>query len=205
MSKFVLYSMAGVGGAAGIGGGIYLLHENSKASKPEKRTIKSKLIKAGFKVLDTSDSQHWTTLKNEYNKVKQESTKAFETHTQDINEEKLKSLCQSYLEKDEEDLSYGKVKRWCMVPVTVSNHLESIGRKALSTANSGDTDKSHWETLATKYDNSSDKIASLDNLGSGQKWEALRNKCKDLGDKKNYEDEFDANLSASVTWCSISA
>ncbi|CBY92877.1 hypothetical protein HF1_08690 [Mycoplasma haemofelis str. Langford 1] len=203
MSKATLYSLAGLGGATGIGGGAYLLHENSKASKPEKRTVRSKLEKAGFKILDPSDRQHWSTLKNEYNKVKQDSTKVFGEHTQDIEEGELKSLCQSFLEKDEGDESYGKSKRWCVVPVTVSSHLGNLGRKALSTADSGDTDKQQWESLASTYDNAPNKISGTDNLGTGQKWQTLRTKCKGLGDKKNYEDEFDTNLSSSITWCSI--
>ncbi|AEW45521.1 hypothetical protein MHC_03305 [Mycoplasma haemocanis str. Illinois] len=202
MSK-LFFSIAGLGGVTGLGGGAYLLHLNSR-SVTEKKTIKDRLQKAGFQILNDSESQHWKTLKDAYNAAKGEESKVFAKSNSDIDEGKLRELCNSVLEKGEEDASYSKAKRWCVVPTTVSDYLGKLGRRALSTATSGEVDKTQWEDLASKYENSQDKIASLSSLGSDKKWESLRKECGTLGAKKNYEDNFDSNLASSQTWCSVS-
>ncbi|CBY92827.1 hypothetical protein HF1_08190 [Mycoplasma haemofelis str. Langford 1] len=210
MPKSALLPLVGLGGAAGLGGGAYLLHKNSqpspieKPSIPEKKTIQDKLQKEGFQILNSSEGQHWGTLKDAYNSAKSEESKVFAVINSNIDENKLKDLCKSALEKDEEDASYSKAKRWCVVPVTVSDYLSKLGRRALSTASSGETDKDQWEKLAAKYESAPDKIASVTSLGAdNNKWSTLRQKCGELGAKKNYEDNFDTNLASSKVWCSV--
>ncbi|AEW45518.1 hypothetical protein MHC_03290 [Mycoplasma haemocanis str. Illinois] len=200
MSKLVFSSLAGLGGAVGIGGGIYLLNKNSESLNTEKRkTVKSKLQSEKFTPLNSGDS-HWNKLKEEYNKVKGEASKVFKTSDSPIDENQLKELCRVALEKDEDDESYSKAKRWCVVPVDISTHLKNWNLTALPTGDSGTNGQNEWTTLSSTYNSSSHKIAGVQTLNSPE-WQTLKNECKKLGDKKNYEDDFDASFSSSKIWC----
>ncbi|AEW45570.1 hypothetical protein MHC_03550 [Mycoplasma haemocanis str. Illinois] len=204
MSKLVIVSVTGLGGAAGIGGGFYLLNRNSKdkiASKLEKETIQSRLQKAKFKILETGSSQ-WNEIKTQYNSKKNDASKVFSTSNNEVQENALKELCRENLNKSEfDDDLYSKVKRWCVVPTTISSHLKSWGVTPLSTDESKEEQKDKWEELANKYDSSSNKIKDLNSLNS-EKWKSLRTKCKSMGEKKNYEDDFDSFFESSKVWCS---
>ncbi|CBY92910.1 hypothetical protein HF1_09020 [Mycoplasma haemofelis str. Langford 1] len=203
MSKFIVPSLAGLGGAAGIGGGLYLMNGNSQTpNKSEDKTIRSKLKKAGFDILDTNGSAHWGDLKTQYNKAKQTASKIFDTGDKDVTEDELKGLCKVALDKGEEDASYEKAKRWCVVPVSVTAHLNKWGLKAISTEKSGDTQQTKWTELASKYGTGENKIKDVATLTGSNTWETLRDKCKEIGEKKNYEDDFDAHLLPFQGWCS---
>ncbi|AEW45595.1 hypothetical protein MHC_03675 [Mycoplasma haemocanis str. Illinois] len=203
MSKLVVSSLVGIGGAAGIGGGIYWMYGNSKApSKTEIKTIQSRLEKAGFDILDTNGSSHWSDLKTQYNNAKQTAYKIFGTGNRDITEDELKSLCKDALKKGEDDSSYEKAKRWCVVPVSIAAHISKLGFTPISTEKSGNTQQEKWTELASKYGTGENKIKDVNTLSGSNTWETLRDKCKEIGDKKNYDDDFDSHLLSSQSWCS---
>ncbi|AEG73161.1 hypothetical protein HF1_08240 [Mycoplasma haemofelis str. Langford 1] len=199
MSKLAAASMAGLGAAGASGFGAYHLY--SQKPKHEIKTIQDKLVSEGFKILQKSEQSHWTTLKGEYNKIKTDTNKAFATTNTDINEDGLKALCEEFLKKEKEDSSYSKAKRWCVVPVSVTHHLTNLGFTALNTEGAGS--QTTWEGLVSEYEdskNSSHKISGLDTLAD-TKWEKIRDKCKEIMAKQNYDDSFDTNLESSKRWC----
>ncbi|AEG73153.1 hypothetical protein MHF_0895 [Mycoplasma haemofelis Ohio2] len=198
MSKVALSSLAGLGGAAGLGGGIYLLNKDSKIEVIKKGTVKSRLQSEKFTPLNPNDS-HWNKLKEEYNKVKGEASKVFETSDSGIDENKLKELCGVALEKDENDASYSKAKRWCVVPVNVSAHLKNWNLTALPTED-GASKQTEWTNLSNTYSSSNQKIAGVETLNPSE-WQTLRNECKKLGAKNNYDDDFDSSFASSKIWC----
>ncbi|CBY92874.1 hypothetical protein HF1_08660 [Mycoplasma haemofelis str. Langford 1] len=201
MSKAAAASLAGLGGAAGIGGGIYLLNSNSKTPTYKKGTVGHKLQSEKFTILNAEgDADHWKLLKEEYNKAKSTTSKVFESHTSDIEEGKLKELCKSALEKDEGDASYSKAKRWCVVPVSVSEYLKNWNIVALPTNTDNSDKQDKWTALANSYESSNNKISNVATL-SDQKWQTLRAECKKLEVKKNYDDDFDSAFGSSKIWC----
>ncbi|AEG73159.1 hypothetical protein HF1_08220 [Mycoplasma haemofelis str. Langford 1] len=203
MSKLALASLSGLGGAAGIGGGIYLLNKDSKspvATKEASETIQSKLQKEKFKILDIGASE-WGEIKDKYNSLKSDASKVFNVSSDELNEHALKDLCKEHLNKSEfDDALYSKVKRWCVTPVTVSSHLSNWGLTSLSTDSSNNNNQKELTALAKKYATADNKIKGVDTLESEQ-WRSLQTKCKDIGGKKNYDDDFDSLFESSKTWC----
>ncbi|AEG73253.1 hypothetical protein MHF_0998 [Mycoplasma haemofelis Ohio2] len=198
MSKALIPALTGLS-AAGIGGGIYLAHKNSERPAPEKKTIRDRLQKAKFKI-PTNDDNHWASIKAAYNNVKSHSDKVFSTSTSEVGEEDLKRLCEEALEKDEGDTSYDKAKRWCVVTTTISSYLKELGINALPTDDSKNEKQNEWTKLAGEYSASNNKISGVDSL-NGDAWKNLRSECKKLGDKKNYDDDFDTSFESSKIWC----
>ncbi|AEW45572.1 hypothetical protein MHC_03560 [Mycoplasma haemocanis str. Illinois] len=199
MSKIAIASLAGLGAAGASGFGIYNFY--FKSSKNRIISIRDRLVSEGFKLLTSSDKSHWTELKGAYNNKKSDNDKVFKKSREDIDEETLKTLCAEVLEKEENDLSYSKAKKWCVVPVSVTEHLSNLKLNLLSTT--GDGNKSEWEKVVTEYEkdvNPGKRISDLSTL-SDQKWEKIRDKCKDLSSKKSYEDDFDTSLESSKRWC----
>ncbi|AEW45525.1 hypothetical protein MHC_03325 [Mycoplasma haemocanis str. Illinois] len=199
MSKIAVASVVGLGAAGAGGFGIYHLY--SPKEKNAVKSIRDKLISEGFRLLDKSEQSHWTKLKDEYNKVRTDVNKAFTTTNTDIKEDDLKALCETSLKKGKEDLDYQKAKKWCVVPVSVTQHLTNLGFTTLAT--DGNNSKSAWEGLVNEYEdsrNASHKISGLDTL-SETKWEKIRDKCKEIMSKQSYDDSFDANLESSKRWC----
>ncbi|AEW45520.1 hypothetical protein MHC_03300 [Mycoplasma haemocanis str. Illinois] len=201
MSKLALVSVVGVG-AVGTGGiGVY--HFYFKDIRSNDKNLRSLLVAKKFKILtnEQEDQTHWETLKAEYDKVKSNPDKSFKVTDKAITVDDLKAFCKDHLNSKREDL-YSKVKKWCVVPVTIVNHLKNLNLTPLSTETSGEPDKAKWEALADNYNKSEDKISGLSISNKGE-WTKLREKCKELGAKKNYEDEFDANLKSSIRWCAL--
>ncbi|AEW45599.1 hypothetical protein MHC_03695 [Mycoplasma haemocanis str. Illinois] len=199
MSKFLIPTIAGLG-VAGVGGGIYLAHKNFENPVSEKKTVRTKLQKAKFKIPSKEDNQHWTSIKTAYNNVRTHADKVFSTSSSEVGEEDLKRLCEEALEKDENDTSYDKAKRWCVVTTTISSYLKEWGMNALPTSDSNNEKQSEWTKLSGEYASSNSKIAGVDSLSS-EAWKNLRSECKKLGDKKNYDDDFDTSFESSKIWC----
>ncbi|AEG73239.1 hypothetical protein MHF_0984 [Mycoplasma haemofelis Ohio2] len=198
MSKVFMASVAGLGTAAA-GGGFYLLKDDLKSS-PAKATIRDKLKEERFEILD-SNSPSWESVRTQYNSSRSTSSKAFLTHSKDIEVGELKKLCEDNLSKDEFDPSlYSKVKRWCITPVTVSKHLEKWSMTSLPTDNTQNSKQAEWTKLAEKYDSATNKISGLATLET-KKWENLASKCKEIGDKKNHDDDFDSSVESYKVWC----
>ncbi|AEG73254.1 hypothetical protein MHF_0999 [Mycoplasma haemofelis Ohio2] len=197
-SKLGLASLAGAGGIGG-GFGIYKLYGSSgdeKSSSP--RTIADKLRDEKFSILGSGSAQHWQNIKTEYDKKKSDSTKVFSSTGQ------LEDVCKEVLAKPEEDPDYQKAKRWCVTPVTISEHLSKFSLKVLNTSDT--TDQGEWIKKVTEYEkpeNADKKIADLTTLNGSNKEEQIRNKCKEITNKKSYEDSFFELLDKSKLWCFI--
>ncbi|CBY92882.1 hypothetical protein HF1_08740 [Mycoplasma haemofelis str. Langford 1] len=197
MSKVAAASLAGLGAAGAGGFGIYYF----KDSETKIVSIKDRLVSEGFKILSPSEQSHWTDLKNAYNNKKSDSNKVFEVTSTDIKEETLKTLCEGALKKSEDDSSYSKAKKWCVVPVSINQHLSNLKLNPLSTTGNGSQEA--WNKIVTEYEkdeNSGKRFSDLSTL-SDQKWEKIRDKCNTLSSKKNYDDDFDASLESSKRWC----
>ncbi|AEW45600.1 hypothetical protein MHC_03700 [Mycoplasma haemocanis str. Illinois] len=194
-SKFGLASLAGAGSIGG-GFGIYKLYTENRKSNLT-RTIADKLRSEKFSLLgrSTEDAKHWQDIKGEYEK-KKNSSEAFSSSAQ------LEDICLEVLTKPETDSDYQKAKRWCVTPVTISEHLNKFNLKALNTSDT--TDQAAWTNKVTEYEkqeNANKRISDLATLNESSKWEQIRNKCKTITSKKSYEDSFSELLDKSKLWC----
>ncbi|AEG73163.1 hypothetical protein HF1_08260 [Mycoplasma haemofelis str. Langford 1] len=201
MSKATVASLAGVGSVGG-GFGAYKLYDALSTEKPTpQRTIADKLIEEKFSILSEGDEQHWTKIKEEYEKVKSNSSKVFSS-----NKDELKNKCKEALAKPESDSDYQKAKRWCVTPVTIKDYLTKSGLKAIETT--GNTNESDWTKKVGEYEkqeNESKRVSDLKTLTEPKKWEQLRDKCGTIVVKQNYEESFLELLDKSKLWCFVSA
>ncbi|CBY92915.1 hypothetical protein HF1_09070 [Mycoplasma haemofelis str. Langford 1] len=211
MSKLTYASLAGVGALGTSGLGMYHLY--SGESKLETQTkeevtvevknLGSKLTSENFTILSDSpeNNHHWATIKEEYDKIKSEPSKSLNPTAEEVTVSTLQALCKDRLEQDREDL-YVKVKRWCVVPTKVSEHLANLKLTPLSTTDGDESHKGDWEALSTAYISaeSDERIPELI-IPNSSEWKQLQKKCKDISEKKSYEDDFDFYLNASISWC----
>ncbi|AEG73255.1 hypothetical protein MHF_1000 [Mycoplasma haemofelis Ohio2] len=201
--KALPITLAGGGAAASAGAG-YLTYQ-----KFFTQDISSRLQNEKFTLLTDSKEHdtHWESLKTQYNSQKANKGKIFTDGSKDIEISELKSECKKALSGDiKDDDLYFKTKRWCVVPISLSEHLNKFDFHSFSTEDKADnSDKSKWESKVTEYekeDNKGKRISGLDTL-STEKWKAIMNKCKEIGGKKNYEDEFEVNFEKYKEWCSV--
>ncbi|AEG73212.1 hypothetical protein MHF_0955 [Mycoplasma haemofelis Ohio2] len=202
MSKATVASLAGLGGIGG-GLGAYKLYSSSGVEKSiSSGTIEDRLKAEEFSILGTepSDEANWTKIKEAYEKVKTDPTKAFSEKSGD-----LKDLCKAALSKQETDSDYPKAKRWCVVPISLSSHLNKLGFKSLSSQDdASNPDKTKWENMVTEHKKDENKSKRISDLGSldNEGWKVIMKKCKEIGDKQNYDDEFTSKFENYKDWCS---
>ncbi|AEG73247.1 hypothetical protein MHF_0992 [Mycoplasma haemofelis Ohio2] len=203
--QIAMASSAEACGVAGIGCGAYFLSENlnsyidTTTLSPESKTIKSHLQGDGFSVLDVNgDSNHWTTLKDKYKQLNGKLGKGAEGDS-DIDEAKLKELCKEALEQEyAEGSTYDQTIKWCIVPVSVTEHLKKKGFTAL-TEDLLKSENHKW--IVSTYDNGHDTISGLSKInGDGA---TLVSKCTESGKKQNYEDGFYKDLISIRQWCFV--
>ncbi|AEW45526.1 hypothetical protein MHC_03330 [Mycoplasma haemocanis str. Illinois] len=203
MSKAIVASLAGIGSVGG-GLGAYKLYSSfSKEKVIPNQTIFDKLKGEKFSPLGTGadDEQHWTKIKGEYEKAKNDLSKVFSS-----NVDELKDKCKEALAKPESDSDYQKAKRWCVTPVTIKDYLTQFNVKALDIT--GNTNESEWTSKVGEYEkseNESARISDLKTLTESKKWEQLRNKCGTIVGKHSYEESFSELLDQSKPWCFVAS
>ncbi|AEW45601.1 hypothetical protein MHC_03705 [Mycoplasma haemocanis str. Illinois] len=200
--KTLLTALVGGGAVASAGVGYFTYQ------KFFSENISSRLRSEKFIPLNDSKEHdaYWETLKTQYNSQKANKGKIFTDGSKDIETRELKLECKKALAGNiKDDALYSKVKRWCVVPVSLSEHLNKLNFHSFSTEDKTDNaDKSKWESKVTEYEkegNREKRISGLDTL-STDKWKTIMNKCKEIGGKKNYEDEFETNFEKYKEWCS---
>ncbi|AEG73241.1 hypothetical protein MHF_0986 [Mycoplasma haemofelis Ohio2] len=198
--KWAMASGAGLCGAAGVGCGAYFLSENLNSHvdttvlTSKNKTIKAHLQGDGFEVLDVNKHHdHWTTLTQKY----KELSGKLDGDDSNIDESKLKGLCQEALEKDYvEGSTYDQAIKWCIVPVTITSHLQKGGYTAFTT---DILNKPQHKWVVDTYDNGWDKISSLDAISKDAS--KLISECTKAGGKHNYEKDFYRDFVSIRQWC----
>ncbi|AEG73251.1 hypothetical protein HF1_09140 [Mycoplasma haemofelis str. Langford 1] len=208
MSKLTYASLAGTGALGASGFGIYHLYSGEPVPEVQTKTevtvevrnLRSKLTSQGFTILTSApeNQKHWEEIKTEYDKVKAIPSKSFHPTSQEVTIPYLQDLCKTQLEQDRDDL-FENVKRWCVVPTTISNHLVNLKLTPLSISDSDEPDKSNWEALAKEYGTSGEQVSDWTIPPS--EWKKLKEKCKEVSGKKNYDDDFNFGLHTSMRWC----
>ncbi|AEW45574.1 hypothetical protein MHC_03570 [Mycoplasma haemocanis str. Illinois] len=200
MSRAIVASLVGIGGIGG-GLGAYKLYSSSKEKTISTSTIADRLRAEKFSPLGTNstDEANWTKIKEAYEKVKSDQTKVFSESGE------LKDLCRTALAKLETDSDYLKAKKWCVVPISLSSHLDKLGFKSLSSQdNDQNPDKTKWENIVTEHKKSENQDKRISDLGdlNTDGWKTIMKKCKEIGEKQNYDDEFTNNFEKYKKWCS---
>ncbi|AEW45212.1 hypothetical protein MHC_01730 [Mycoplasma haemocanis str. Illinois] len=201
--KTLTVSLA-IGGGLGIGGAGFLAYKHLYPPKQ----ISDHLKEEKFVLLNHSEEHkaHWTTLLGEYNKQKTHKNNIFTDVGKDLKVEELQEACRKALGEsvDNEEI-YSKAKKWCVVPVTLSEHLSKHQFRSLSTEDNNNSDQSIWEGKVTEHekpDNSNRRIKDLSGVNQ-DKWKTIMSECKNISNKKNYENEFNSYFEKYKDWCSI--
>ncbi|CBY92437.1 hypothetical protein HF1_04290 [Mycoplasma haemofelis str. Langford 1] len=199
MSKLVPISgVLGLGGA--IGGGAFL--SSKLASKPE--TIKSRLEKEGYKVLNTTSSDHWNTILTSYktdgNKWQFENLKSKEL-------DDLKKICSSKAESNYSETLYKAFTKWCVVPRKAEDLLKG-SVSLLDVDSTHANDKEDWRHNIESYEKAktSDSKYSLQDVTftanqEDQNVKALKTGCKTRREKFTYDIELDISIDEIKKWC----
>ncbi|OAL10518.1 hypothetical protein A6V39_00440 [Candidatus Mycoplasma haematobovis] len=202
-------AIKGVVGSIGGGGYAvnYLLASNELADK---------LIQKGYTILP-SDSEHWKTILTSYKTVVTADNKLrFGTFAGTGNkaEEELSKYCQNLLkphtsENIKDPDNYKKAEKWCVTPVTVKDILkhEKYVPINIDTSNNQIAKNSAWEAKVKLHKKSNTKINNLglstdENTVTEEDIRKIKEKCTEIGGKKNHEAEYETNLEHFKNWCS---
>lgn len=207
----VAKTLIGLGTIGSIGGGgyavSYLLATNE---------IADRLVREGYTILQ-NDSREWGTILNSYKTVATADNKLrFDTFagTGDKAEEELKKYCENLLkphtsENTQDSDNYNKAKQWCVFPIAVKDLLKHQGYTSLSTDGKDNTpnNNSQWVTKIKDHKKSNAKIKDLvldenQDQASEAEVQKIKEKCAEIGSKKNHEADYDTNLDNFKNWCS---
>ncbi|AEW45569.1 hypothetical protein MHC_03545 [Mycoplasma haemocanis str. Illinois] len=197
MSRVFFSSIAGLS-AAGIGGGIYLAN---KGTEVKKETIRDKLIKDRYTLLDGSKSEHQSHWAKSLEKYKEEY-KNQTTYT----EGELKTRCIELFNKEELNYADYKVaKKYCVVPRKISERLKDIEFKSLDTSGTQQEVTEKWKKLSEEYKKKGKGDNQLDTLAASSVNDAdgtsLKNSCKTVLEKEHWDDKYDSLLENAKSWC----
>ncbi|AEG73234.1 hypothetical protein MHF_0979 [Mycoplasma haemofelis Ohio2] len=191
--------MAGATGAGALGAyysGVFSTNENS---------IRSKLIKNKWVVLEDSKEDHkshWSTSLSKY--------KGKYTNKDSLSEDQLKGICKDLL-NSEDDKNYEEARRYCVVPRTISERLSDLDFKLLNitTGTSNNEDQQKWTDIVNKYKTKGTDTKELDGLKANSlttentNWSTLKDKCKSVSEKDHWSEKYDLLVENSKTWCTL--
>ncbi|OAL10498.1 hypothetical protein A6V39_00340 [Candidatus Mycoplasma haematobovis] len=202
----VAKGLIGLGISGGIAGGGYALFPSST-----KNEITKELISKHYTILtnDPSNKTHWDSIIASYKALTtppQNSLKFAElTGNEDDAVSKLQGICNKLLNPSSSTTldTDKKAEKWCVEPISVSAILEKRGIKQI--ANSAQT---NWESKIILHRSEQDTNKKISNLSIGttgtinpEHLTDIKNKCRDIGNKKNHEDKYDENLTKFTSWC----
>ncbi|AEG73151.1 hypothetical protein MHF_0893 [Mycoplasma haemofelis Ohio2] len=191
---------AGVTGAGALGtyySGVFSTNEN---------TIREKLKKDRWTVLEdykTEHKSHWNTVLGKY--------KEKHTGNSNLTESQLKDICKKLL-NSEDDKNYEEARRYCVVPRKISERLIDLNLQLLDITNSSspsNKNQTQWTSLATKYKTSGTGNKELDGLtassisNASSNWTSLRDKCKTVSEKDHWSEKYSELVDNSKTWCTL--
>ncbi|OAL09982.1 hypothetical protein A6V39_03655 [Candidatus Mycoplasma haematobovis] len=201
-----------VGGASGL-----VAHQLlSKQENKQKNSIGDKLEREKY-ILLSQDSQTWSTILDKYKEVTASKTN-FKFDDFDGNKPSgsdkeavdiLKDHCQKTLSKKETDADsnavFEKARKWCVVPISVTEILDKQGFKALDTG----ATKTGWEAKIKGYKTAAagvQKIANLTlstdaNTTIEKDYTDIKEKCRTISTVKNHDATFEETLKGFELWC----
>ncbi|CBY93018.1 hypothetical protein HF1_10100 [Mycoplasma haemofelis str. Langford 1] len=198
-----LYTLAGAGALGAASGGAYLIHNSiSKTSEP---TLRSRLEKEHYSVMDPSDG-NWTTVLSKYKEAGVLADKKFSDLSGEVTDQSLKQKCNSVLSSGDSSL-YEKAKLWCTVPRTIQQRLEDLKITLLKTTGDDENgDKTNWNKLKDKYQKATSdqkiKDFTIATPSADNAWQSLRTECAKHLSKDRWDAEYDYFLDKVTTWCS---
>ncbi|AEG72860.1 hypothetical protein MHF_0588 [Mycoplasma haemofelis Ohio2] len=196
-----LMGIGAIGGltVGGVLGSKYLFESNHK-------TLKDRLEKEKYKILDFSKDSEWTAVLDAYNKAKDSTSKRFISNSSEVQLKDLKDSCKSALSgKEEDDSLFDKARKWCVVPRNISERLSDLSLSPLKTTDDTEDkgDKSKWEAIGKQYESKgNNKIAGLSlTTSNADNWKSIRDKCKVFFSQDPWSNDYDTNLEVSKDWC----
>nr|WP_045118526.1 hypothetical protein [Mycoplasma haemocanis] len=212
MSELVTKAAFGTIVCGGIVGGGFLI-KNSLNS--EDKSLSSKLKDKKYKLLsfDNTHNNHWTNIVTAYKtqttsnaNLKIKGVAISGTTENDL--KSLKTVCQSIVEADFSQSNYDLAIKWCVIPETVSERITKDGKKILQLDSTDNREKTSWTALVTKHKeekNNNKKFASLtlNTATDDSEINKLREKCKEIKDKKNYESDYESSYQKFNDFCSV--
>ncbi|AEG73345.1 hypothetical protein HF1_10080 [Mycoplasma haemofelis str. Langford 1] len=197
-----LYMLGALGAAGALGGGIYLAYPSSTDKPASTTTIRDKLVKDSYTILNDGHSD-WSKVLEKYNDTKITPDRRFTQSTETIELDVLKRSCESALSHGEDESLYEKTKLWCTVPRTLQQRLEDLKIKLLRTDGNDDQDK--WGKLKDLYKAAGDKgikTFAINNPDDTNAWQQLRDECKKHLNKERWDSEYEYYLGKVSDWCS---
>ncbi|AEW45857.1 hypothetical protein MHC_05005 [Mycoplasma haemocanis str. Illinois] len=212
-SPAVIKIASGLGALGMIGGGGIALY---KSELFKTKTTLGELVRQDkWTLLNSSNTDQISKILEAYKKSSpNKPTLLFPAFNGTENKavEKLLEECQkasSKLSDDpDKDIFLRQIKKWCVVPKTVSQRLNDLGYKTLSTeAPSGSTnEQSEWVEKGKSHHGTHDhKIKDITTTGDqNNDAKVIREACKKKNETNSYDEDFDDALRASTLWCSVS-
>ncbi|AEW45594.1 hypothetical protein MHC_03670 [Mycoplasma haemocanis str. Illinois] len=197
MSKLLALSATGAG-TIGIGGfGAY----SFKTSSNNIRYIKDRLEESQYTLLSLNENKH----KSYWNKSLQEYKKKHPFDSP-LHVEDLKAICkQAFLGEYQDDDSYAKARRYCVVPRKISERIKDLGLNLLDMK--GKLDEREWQWLSFEYSyigEGNRKLGTLDKNSTKDyrnNWTLLRNECQKELMKDHWTPNYYFILKSVQRWC----
>ncbi|CBY93358.1 hypothetical protein HF1_13500 [Mycoplasma haemofelis str. Langford 1] len=212
MNGLATKAACGTAACGGVVGGSFLI-KNSLNS--EDKSLAAKLKDQKYKLLafDNTHNNHWTSIASAY---KEQTTSKADLKIQGITISgttesdltALKGACKSIVEADFSKANHDLAIKWCVIPETVSERISKDGKKVLKLDSTDSNEKSSWTSLVTKHKEvqGTDKKFSdltLNTATDDNEISKLREKCKGIKDKKNYETDYDSSYQKFSDFCSV--
>ncbi|CBY92451.1 hypothetical protein HF1_04430 [Mycoplasma haemofelis str. Langford 1] len=201
MSKVVpVLGTLGAGGA--LGGGIAL--SSKLLSNTQRESIKDRLEKDKYQILNTKASDHWTNIIESYKKTEN----VWKLEGKDISDvETLKSVCESKATSDYSEDLYKSFTKWCVVPRTAEDLLKG-SFTLLESDDTHATDKEKWKHNVEAYESAKSgeqyslkDVSFKDKNGEDDKTKALKTGCKTRKGKFTYDVDLDSSIKEIKEWC----
>ncbi|CBY93323.1 hypothetical protein HF1_13150 [Mycoplasma haemofelis str. Langford 1] len=209
-SSAAIKAASGLGAAGAIGGGVALYKSDVFATKT---TLRELVQKDKWTLLTASDTTHISTILTAYKKEPNKVTLRFEgfAGTEENANNKLLEECQKASNKlssdEQKETLLKQIKKWCVVPKTVSARLEDLDLKALDTTaptGSNNSESQAWIDKGKEHNSGSKKIEGVTTNGDEKaNAKALREGCEKKNAVNSYDEDFESSLGISIQWCSV--
>ncbi|AEW45859.1 hypothetical protein MHC_05015 [Mycoplasma haemocanis str. Illinois] len=208
MNPTTIKALAGLGGLSIVGGGGAVLYK-SEIFKT-KITLGELVKKDGWTLITSSDTSHINAILTAYKKDSPKPDLTFNEFTgkEDNAKEKLLAACQKassqHLNDSGQETLLKKIKKWCVVPRTVSQRLKDLNLNVLDTkapTNSGN-ESSEWIEKGKAHHKDSQKIQGVNTNGTeSTDAKLIREECIKKNAINSYDENFEASLEISKKWC----
>ncbi|CBY93310.1 hypothetical protein HF1_13020 [Mycoplasma haemofelis str. Langford 1] len=207
-SSTAIKAASGLGMAGAIGGGGVALY---KSELFKTQTTLGELVKNDkWTLLTASNTSQIDAILTAYKKESPKPTHTFDGFTGKENDakEKLLAECQkasnTTYNDSEQDTLLKKIKKWCVVPKTVSQRLKDLNLTTLDTKAPSDSgsETAEWIEKGKSHHKDSQKIQGVTTNGTeATDAKLVREECAKKNEINSYDESFEESLEISRKWC----